>query len=72
VADRSRSGCRSPRGGCSAGRANRRELMQRAAALGIAVPGVLMSRAVPDVTAAPRAQDASPTPRSLTAGDHRR
>jgi ABC-type transport system substrate-binding protein len=38
------------------GRVNRRQLMQRAAALGITVPGVLMMRAAPDVAA----QDATP------------
>jgi MarR-like DNA-binding transcriptional regulator SgrR of sgrS sRNA len=38
------------------GRINRRQLMQRAAALGITVPGVLMMRAVPEAAA----QDATP------------
>jgi ABC-type transport system substrate-binding protein len=33
------------------GRVNRRQLLQRAAALGITVPGILMMRAVPEVTA---------------------
>src|SRR5215212_7560774 len=51
--------------GVLSGRVNRRELMQRAAALGIAVPGVLLARAAPDAMAAPRmstrAQDATPT-----------
>ena len=42
------------------GRVNRRELMLRAAALGITVPGVLLMRAAPDVAA----QDA--TPEALT------
>jgi peptide/nickel transport system substrate-binding protein len=47
------------------GHITRRELMLRAAALGIAVPGVLLSRAAPDIAAAPRAaapraQDATP------------
>ena len=50
--------------GVLSGRVNRRELMQRAAALGIAVPGVLLARAAPDAMAAPRvtarAQDATP------------
>ena len=54
--------------GVLSGRVNRRELMQRAAALGIAVPGVLLARAAPDVMAAPRvtarAQDATPTPKA--------
>ena len=40
--------------GVLSGRVNRRELMQRAAALGIAVPGVLLARAAPDAMAAPR------------------
>lgn len=39
------------------GQVSRRELMQRAAVLGFAVPGVLAMRAVPDAAAAPRAQD---------------
>jgi ABC-type transport system substrate-binding protein len=50
--------------GVLSGRVNRRELMQRAAALGIAVPGVLLAQAAPDAMAAPRvtarAQDATP------------
>ncbi len=52
--------------GVLSGRVNRRELLQRAAALGIAVPGVLLARAAPDALAAPRAmaraQDATPKP----------
>ena len=51
--------------GVLSGNINRRELLQRAAALGIAVPGVLLARAAPDAVAAPRAtaraQDATPT-----------
>ena len=50
--------------GVLSGNINRRELLQRAAALGIAVPGVLLARAAPDAVAAPRAtaraQDATP------------
>jgi peptide/nickel transport system substrate-binding protein len=50
--------------GVLSGNINRRELLQRAAALGIAVPGVLLARAAPDAMAAPRAtaraQDATP------------
>jgi peptide/nickel transport system substrate-binding protein len=38
------------------GTVTRRELMQRAAALGVAVPAVLAMHAVPDAVAAPRAQ----------------
>ena len=49
--------------GVLSGRVNRRELLQRAAALGIAVPGVLLMRAAPDAAAAPRAQ-AAPTPKA--------
>jgi peptide/nickel transport system substrate-binding protein len=45
-----------------AGRINRRELLLKAAAMGIVVPGVLAMQAAADVSAAPRAQDASPTP----------
>jgi peptide/nickel transport system substrate-binding protein len=51
--------------GVLSGNINRRELLQRAAALGIAVPGVLLARSAPDAVAAPRAtaraQDATPT-----------
>jgi peptide/nickel transport system substrate-binding protein len=47
--------------GVLSGQIHRRELLWRAAALGIGVPGVLLSRAVPDVVAAPRAQEATPT-----------
>ena len=43
------------------GRITRRQLMQRAAILGVAVPGLVAMRAAPDVAAAPRAQ-ATPTP----------
>ena len=50
--------------GVLSGNINRRELLQRAAALGIGVPGVLLARAAPDAVAAPRAtaraQDATP------------
>jgi peptide/nickel transport system substrate-binding protein len=50
--------------GVLSGNINRRELLQRAAALGIAVPGVLLARSAPDAVAAPRAtaraQDATP------------
>jgi peptide/nickel transport system substrate-binding protein len=50
--------------GVLSGNINRRELLQRASALGIAVPGVLLARATPDAMAAPRAtaraQDATP------------
>jgi len=52
--------------GVLSGRVNRRELMQRAAALGIAVPGLLLARAAPDAMAAShvttRTQDATPKP----------
>lgn len=47
--------------GVLSGKVNRRELMQRAAVLGFAVPGVLAMRAVPEAAAAPRAQ-ATPKP----------
>ena len=54
--------------GVLSGRVNRRELVQRAAALGITIPGVLLARAAPDAMAAPRvtarAQDATPTPKA--------
>jgi peptide/nickel transport system substrate-binding protein len=50
--------------GVLSGNINRRELLQRAAVLGIGVPGVLLARAAPDAMAAPRAtaraQDATP------------
>jgi len=50
--------------GVLSGNINRRELLQRAAASGITVPGVLLARAAPDAVAAPRAtaraQDATP------------
>jgi len=42
------------------GRITRRDLMQRAAVLGVAVPGLVATKAAPDVAAAPRAQ-ATPT-----------
>jgi peptide/nickel transport system substrate-binding protein len=42
------------------GRISRRELMQRAAVLGVAVPGLVAMKAAPDAAAAPRAQ-ATPT-----------
>ena len=44
------------------GRIDRRELMRKAAALGITVPGVLVLRAVPETGAALRAQDAAAKP----------
>ena len=50
--------------GVLSGHVNRRELLQRAAALGISVPGVLLARTTPGIIAAPsktaRAQDATP------------
>ena len=61
--------------GVLSGRVNRRELLQRAAALGIAVPGVLLARATPDAVAA-RHDGARPGrhPQAgwLSPGHHRR
>ncbi|MEA2584570.1 MAG: peptide/nickel transport system substrate-binding protein, partial [Thermomicrobiales bacterium] len=53
--------------GVLSGRINRRQLMRRAAALGITVPGVLMMHAAPDVAA----QDATPAANVKTGGSLR-